>query len=277
MILGSQQVADDQNSSDEPLELTLDDNKLLKVEFQLMNSTFSLSTDVQRGGGAREETVFIAEFKRHNNTFCLWEDEKDRSTNAILVTLPNDVREFQFYLRNSGDNDWKAYGQHKIMHDLSLDFPTTTPHQILFRQDSIWVNGFIISKVNVSMFYRSHDIIHHPVNLSSKANAIALLFPRALSSQEIGNLSIELVASHVSIAINEDDDKSTQPISSKILIGVLSIAIVFILLSLMLCLNKRTRTRLWQFCTVCCNLKQSQELTHDTVTITMHEMKSREK
>ena len=271
-------------------------NELWKLEYELMDSTYNISAvvevdDTEFESLDEESDDYTVKIKRNNRTFYLWKDDKDRSTNAIVITVPgahvdgckifNEPRLIRRTIN-------VAEMLNKMKSAFSVDFSTRNWHEIVIRYDSIWVNGFITWGLYL------YDDVDDAWPLPIVSATTSSLRIKVANDVPMTNFSVKLVTSQIlnrtladgtteaptssptqsSSPLISQVTESTIPMSFKILIGVLIIFFVFLLL--MLCFNKHVRTRLLSFCTACCCQKKFQDLTHDTVTITMHEMKNRE-
>ena len=267
-----------------------------------IDTTFSIKNHPKDN----EKTVFV-EFKRNKSIFPVWEHEQDPSKNAILITIPGDVQRVGFLGGSQTNQETIAF---------SIGSPGTNSRQFVLRRDSFWNKQVHETFWGFKMLREESQKkkwlptctlqidFQSTLNLQEKKN-----FNVELVTALIGNVTtaptpsptaaptkspsaaptespsaspttspsampsaMPTAAPSASPVFNENSDEFTIPMQYKI--SVCIFIGVFLFLSLMICLNKRVRKR---FCSACCICqKKSQELTHETVTITMHEMKTRE-
>ena len=244
---------------------------------------------IKNGSNDDSKTVF-AEFKRNNSTFCVWEHEKHRSTNAILITLPEDVESVIFRGGNRANKPTIVFG---------IAPREMNSRQFVLCQHSFWIKNFheklwffkmhdfakanrlqSLPTCNLQIEFQTtsnlHDKKYFNVELVTALMVNTTTAPTASPSALPTALSI--ASPSTSSVSNENSDESTMPMEYKILVCIF--ISVFLFLSLLMCLNKNVRQRFCTFCSVCgihgIFQEKSQDLTHETVTITLHEMKTRE-
>ena len=279
----------------------LKQTKLYTLKFNHNIDDIDTIISIKNGPKDNEKTIFV-EFKRNNSTFCVWEHEKDPSRNAILITLPH-VKAIGFRGRDRTNTETIAFGM-----------PQTNLRQFVFRKDSSWgkypLARFWMFKMmgsaeankwlptcTLQIEFQTTLNLHEKKNFNVElvtALMVNVTTPPTPSptahptTPPTESPSVSPTASpsplpttspsappSASPVSNENSDESTIPMPYKILACIF--IGLFLLLSLMMYLNKSARSR---FCTLCsaCRIcqKKSQELTQETVTITMHEMKTRE-
>ena len=283
-------------------------NPLLTLE--LMDNIYNESAVVTKHvyDDKNNLTKIYGEFKRNNRTFCLWENEIDRyqSTNAILVTIPYD----KMYVNLTR---WSSNKLRGVGRDITFHKKQSRSRQLVFRYDSIWsqphngkmlhtmydnmtmnqwlqtctfeitlsstlssqeMKNFNVELVTSQILNLTNAPTGHPTTYPTTSPTTyqttyvttrAIAYPTAspttyqttyVTARAIAHPTASPSTSSMS---TQKSDKSTIPMPY-ILVCVFVASFVF--LSLIIYLIKRR--------------KRPQEVTHETVTITMHEMKTRE-